>query len=111
MRWSLTAAVFTLLAVAAAGCQDPRRPQKAHSPDEHRYEIARYGLVQSDLAPLLVASIVAASAPPGGPPPLAPLCADAGWRLRYAQVDGFEDLGLKRVPSLLDTSDPDLRIE
>jgi hypothetical protein len=101
-----------IIAVAAAssGCTQ-KSTSKALTPDESEYEMARFCLVECEprLAADIVLSVVAASAPPGGPPPLGTLCADAGWRLWIAREPHFQRL--KWVPSPLDSPDPDTRIK
>jgi hypothetical protein len=69
--------------------------------EESAYEWLRQEMLR-EAGPLIVASIVAASAPPGGPPPLSTLCADAGWRMAIAGPES----GLKLIPSPLDTPKP-----
>jgi hypothetical protein len=109
--------VFTLIGVVAgiafsAGCT-AKNTQKALTEQELYYEFARSSLVdqQPELAAHIVASIVFASAPPCGPPPLGTLCADAGWRLWWAHLDPLFSKNLRWVPSPLDAPDPDLRIK
>jgi len=97
------------LVLTPAGCT-AKSTSVAVTPAEFDYELARTALVEltPQLAADIVASIVFASAPPGGTPPVATLCADAGWRLWWAHRDPyFSDL--RWVPSPLDAPDPEKR--
>ena len=77
------------------------------SDDDIFHEALFVAALNRQLGGHIVASIVAASEPCGGPPLLSTLCADAAWRLLLSQGELFPDA--KQVPSPLDSPDPKLR--
>jgi hypothetical protein len=64
-------------------------------------EVARYTYVE-DLGPLVVASIVGASAPPGGLGGLNGICMDRAWRTWV----GKQDPAFELAPSMFEVPDP-----
>ena len=74
--WKLTATAS--LTLACCGCD--AKTQKAY-----REEFARVIYAQ-EYGPTIVASIVGASAPPGGPAVLNALWADQAWRMLFTKV-------------------------
>jgi hypothetical protein len=98
-----------IVTVASFGC-DRRDAHALLAPigDEwaEGIEVAGYEKLRQELlhqtGPVIISSIVAASAPPGGPVGLSTFCADARWRMGMARPEA----GLVRIPSVLELPDP-----
>ena len=90
----LIAVGVSAVAAACSGCD--AKTQKALT-----QEVLRVTYVEGH-GPVVLASIVGASAPPGGPAALNGLCTDQMWRLLVGkQLPEFES-----VPSLFEVPDP-----
>ena len=86
-------------ALTCCGCD-------AKSKNAITQECLRYGYVE-DIGPMVVASIVGASASPSGPAGLNCLCTDQTWRMwMRAKAPEFE-----HVPSMFEAPDPNRRVK
>jgi hypothetical protein len=108
------ATLIASTAIGASGCNPANlQPTMAEfseqfgkAIEESVHEFIRDELLRKH-GPIIVSSIVFASAPPGGPPALSTFCADAGWRMSISGPDS----NLKRFPSVLEMPNLNVKIE
>lgn len=86
------------LAFASSGC-DAKTQKAFHA------EVARHCYV-TKVGPTVVASVVASSAPSGGPSALHALCTDQAWRMLVTNECGTSE----RIPSMFEVPDPARRV-
>jgi len=98
--------VIAPVALSSFGCTQQQAKVFDDMGRELGEELAREAIIQ-EFGPITVASVVGMSAPGDGPSVLKCLCGDAAWRLLIA--DGRP--GMKRVPSPLDTPDPNRAVK